>query len=264
VWLRFASTELVLLLSVSAAFGYRFLRESQQERALRQLFGRYVSSDVLQEVLRHPEGIIEGQDRVASVLFADIRGFTSTTAGQAPKDVIAWVNAYFEAMSEVIDRNGGFLNKFIGDGLMVVFGAPVSEGEPKDAERAVRTALQMLERLRALNEENAAQAARGLWRPPVHIGLGVHTGPVAAGNVGARRRMEYSVMGETVNLAARLESASRKFDGVDLVISPATESLVRARFVTEPLGVADAKGFDAQVHVFTVRAERGVPSGGTS
>jgi adenylate cyclase len=262
IWLRFVSSGLGLMLILAAALGYRFLQESEHEREMRRLFGQYVSSDVLQEVLRHPEGIIEGQDRVASILFADIRGFTSTSAGKPPKDVIAWVNDYFAAMSEVIDRNGGFLNKFIGDGLMVVFGAPVSDGEQQDAERAVRTALQMLERLEKLNADNAARSAEGLWRPPVYIGLGVHTGPVAAGNVGSPQRMEYSVIGETVNLAARLESATRKFDGIDLVISPSTERLVRERFVTEALGLADAKGFDEQVQVYTVRSERSAPIGG--
>jgi adenylate cyclase len=263
-WLPVWSTVVVLVLSVAAGFGYRFLRGDTQERKLKELFGRYVSSEVLDEVLRHPEGVVlEGQERVASVLFTDIRGFTSTSAGRPPNEVIAWLNDYFAAMGDVIDRNGGFLNKFIGDGLMVVFGAPVSQGEKKDAERAVRTALEMLSRLEDVNRENAAHAAQGLWRPPIAIGLGVHTGPVAVGNVGSPRRMEYSVIGETVNLAARLESATRKFSGVDLVISPATEVLVRDRFVTEALGAADAKGFSEQVQVYTVRSEKGSSSGGT-
>ena len=257
VWMRVVSTEAVLLLSLVAALGYRFLRGDEQERRLKELFGRYVSADVLREVLRHPEGVvIEGQERTASILFADIRDFTATSAGRPPRDVIGWVNDYFAAMSEVIERHGGFLNKFIGDGLMVVFGAPVTAGEKEDAERAVRAALAMLERLSALNGQNAARAAGGPWRPPIRIGIGIHTGTLAAGNVGSPRRMEYSVMGETVNLAARLESATRKYDGVDLVVSEATERLVRDRFVTEPLGDAEAKGFAERVRIYTVRSER--------
>jgi adenylate cyclase len=262
IWMKFVSTESVLMLSALAGLVYRYWRGNKQERELKELFGRYVSPDVLEEVLRHPEGIpLEGQARTASILFTDIRGFTSTSAGQPPNDVIAWLNEYFEAMGEVIDENGGFLNKFIGDGLMVVFGAPVTHGEKQDAVRAVRTALQMLKRLEALNRRNVVLSAQGLWRPPVHIGLGIHTGPVAAGNVGSPRRMEYSVIGETVNLAARLESATRKFDA-DIAISPATELLVRDHFVTEPLGLADAKGFSDQVHIYTVRSEKDVSSGG--
>jgi adenylate cyclase len=264
-WMPFVSTEAVLMLSLSAALGYRFLRGNEQERMLKELFGRYVSSEVLHEVLRHPEGVaIEGQERTASILFADIRGFTATSAGQPPRDVIAWVNDYFAAMSEVIERNGGFLNKFIGDGLMVVFGVPVSKGDQEDAERAVRAALQMLERLEGLNRENAARAAQGMWRPPIRIGVGIHTGPLAAGNVGSPRRMEYSVIGETVNLAARLESATRAFEGVDLVISPATEKLVRDRFVTEVLGTGEAKGFRERVQMYTVRSELPVSAAGAS
>ncbi len=264
-WLPFVSTETALLLSLSAALGYRFLRGDEQERKLRELFKRYVSSEVLQEILRHPEGVvIEGQERTASVLFADIRGFTAQSAGQPPREVIAWLNGYFAAMSVAIERHGGFLNKFIGDGLMVVFGVPVSEGVERDAERAVRAGLEMLERLQGLNRDNAASAALGLWRPPIRIGIGIHTGPLAAGNVGAPMRMEYSVIGETVNLAARLESATRGFEGVDLLISPATERLVRERFVIEPLGAAEAKGFSEQVQVYAVRAERPAAPGGAS
>jgi len=257
LWVRVVSTEAVLLLSLVAALGYRFLRGDEQERRLTELFGRYVSADVLQEVLRHPEGVvIEGQERTASILFADIRDFTATSAGRPPRDVIGWVNGYFAAMSEVIERHGGFLNKFIGDGLMVVFGAPVTGGDREDAERAVRAALAMLERLSALNRENAARAAEGQWRPPIRVGIGIHTGTLAAGNVGSPRRMEYSVIGETVNLAARLESATRRYEGVDLVISAATEALVRDRFVTEALGEAEAKGFAERVRIYTVRSER--------
>ena len=256
LWLRYISTEAALLVSVPVALGYRFLRQSAQEKRLRELFGRYVSGEVLQEILRHPEQVaIEGRQRTATVLFTDIRGFTSTTAARPPEEVIAWLNEYFAAMSEVIKRNGGFLNKFIGDGLMVVFGAPVSQGEQKDAERAVRTGLEMLERLKELNRENAARAGDGAWRPPIGIGVGIHTGPVAAGSVGSPERMEYTVIGETVNLAARLESATRKFD-VDVVISPATRKLVDERFETAPLGLAEAKGFTEQVEVYTVRSER--------
>ncbi len=263
VWMPFVSTESALLLSLSAALGYRFLRGDEQERRLRELFGRYVSDEVLKEVFRHPEGVvIEGQERTASILFADIRGFTARSAGQPPREVIAWVNDYFAAMSEVIERHGGFLNKFIGDGLMVLFGVPVSRGVRDDAERAVRAGLQMLARLETLNRDNRGRAERGLWRPPIRIGIGIHTGTLAAGSVGSPRRMEYSVIGEAVNLAARLESATRRFQDVDLLISPATEALVRERFVTEALGAAEAKGFSQQVQVYTVRAERPETAGG--
>ena len=256
VWIPVVSTLSGMLLAVPVGLGYRYLRGDAQERRLKELFGRYVSADVLREVLRHPEGVvIEGQERTASILFADIRDFTATSAGRPPRDVIGWVNDYFAAMSEVIESHGGFLNKFIGDGLMVVFGAPGTGGEREDAERAARTALAMLERLDALNRDNAARGADGPWRPPIRIGIGIHTGPLAAGNVGSPRRMEYSVIGETVNLAARLESATRKH-GVDLVVSEATERLVRERFVTEPLGAAEAKGFRAPVEMYTVRSEK--------
>jgi adenylate cyclase len=160
--------------------------------------------------------------------------------------VLAWLNDYFTEMSDVVKRNHGFLNKFIGDGLMVVFGVPLGVSVREDACRAVRTAVEMLERVEALN----AQRAPG--RPELHIGIGIHTGALTAGTVGSRDRLEYSVIGETVNLASRLESLCKELH-TSLVLSPTTREHVQWAFDTVPLGQTRVRGFEGAIEVHTLR-----------
>jgi CHASE2 domain-containing sensor protein len=255
MWVRFVSTEVSLVLALPAGLGYRYVHERRmkalaeaERRQLMGLFERYVSPEVSAQILqRRAEIVLAGEERVATVLFSDIRSFTALTAGKASAQVLAWLNRYLTAMSEVIRANGGFLNKFIGDGIMVLFGVPLSESVEKDACRAVRAALQMLESVEGLN------ARRGPDQPHLRIGIGLHTGPLTAGNVGSRDRLEYSVIGETVNLASRLESLTKEFK-TGIVMSPQTRELVRECFETAPLGDAEVRGFTGKIPLYTVRA----------
>ena len=147
-----------------------------------------------------------------------------------------------------MDANRGFLNKFIGDGIMVIFGIPLSEGIEQDACRAARTAAQMIRRVEELN----AQRKPG-W-PELKIGIGIHTGRLTAGNVGARNRLEYSVIGETVNLASRLEALTKEFK-TSIVLSPITEQFVRTQFQTVELGASAVRGFDGEMPFFTLESK---------
>jgi class 3 adenylate cyclase/CHASE2 domain-containing sensor protein len=255
VWMRFVSTEAVILLALPTGLAFRFLQERQlkaeaeaERGELMGLFGRYVSPDVAAEIWRRKaEIVLAGEEKTATVVFTDIRNFTGLTANKPSAEVLAWLNDYFTAMSGVIDRHKGFINKFIGDGMMIVFGVPL-EGDPReDACRAVRAGLEMLERVEAFNVEQA-----GTGRPHIGIGVGVHTGPLTAGNVGSRDRLEYSVIGETVNLASRLESLCKEFKS-SLILSPTTEELVRGDFPTEPLGETQVRGFEGKIKIYTVR-----------
>ncbi|MGH9556102.1 MAG: CHASE2 domain-containing protein [Terriglobales bacterium] len=255
VWMRYVATQACVLLALPAGLGYRFLEErrlkshAQAERAqLMGIFSRYVSPEVAAEIWeRRSEIVLGGQERTATVLFSDIRSFTAITAGKPSTEVLAWLNDYFTAMSAIVQKNGGFLNKFIGDGIMALYGIPLGEGAQADACRAVRTALEMQSELEALNRE----AARDGQRPRLAIGVGIHTGPLTAGNVGSRDRMEYSVIGETVNLASRLEGLTKDFH-TGIVLSPATWALVRDSFQTRELGEAEVRGFEGKVRVYTV------------
>jgi len=253
IWMSFASTELGIALTLPGGLGLRFFRERrlkthiEAERGqLMEIFERYVSPEVAAEIWeRRDEIVLEGHERTATVLFSDIRGFTSLTAGKPSHEVLAWLNEYFDAMSQVIKRNGGMLNKFIGDGMLVVFGVPLSEGPEEDARRAVRASLEMLERVDALNREGKP------GRPECSIGIGLHSGTLTAGNVGARDRLEYSVIGETVNMASRLEALTKDFDTC-IVMSPHTRDLLGDQFKTLPLGEVSVRGFPDKVHVHTL------------
>lgn len=225
---NYVSGGMVLLAALPAGFAYRFVEErwlkgraEAERKQLMGIFSRYVSPEVAEEIWkRRGEIVLAGEDRTATVLFSDIRSFTQLTAEKPSAEVLAWLNEYFTAMAELISADGGFLNKFIGDGIMAVYGVPLSHGPVEDACAAVRTALRMGERVAELCEKH-----KGEPMYPFKIGVGIHTGPMTAGNVGSKDRMEYSVIGETVNLSSRLESLTKDFH-CDIVLSPDTWELV--------------------------------------
>jgi adenylate cyclase len=251
LWIRFISTEVALFLAVSGGWGYRFWEERRmkgfveaERRQLMALFERYVSQEVAAEIWsRRDEIVLAGEERVATVLFSDIRNFTALTAGKPSSEVLSWLNRYLTDMSEIISQNGGFLNKFIGDGIMVVFGAPISHGTTEDSCAAVQTAIDMLAHVAELNVHAQPH------QPPLKIGIGLFTGPLTVGNVGSPNRLEYSVIGETVNMASRLEALTKKF-GTDVVMSSATYQCVRDRFATIALGETEVRGFQGRLPVF--------------
>jgi adenylate cyclase len=256
IWIPFLSLEACIVLALPAGLGYRSVEERREKklmeaerRQIMGLFERYVSADVAAEIWkRRDEIVLGGEERVATILFSDIRGFTAMTAGVPSHEVLAWLNRYLTAMAEVIKENRGFLNKFIGDGIMVVFGAPLTEGAREDACRATRCAIEMLERM---DKWNATLPA---GQPEMKIGIGIHSGTVTAGNVGSPDRLEYSVIGEAVNLASRLEALTKDFKS-PIVISPATWEYIRNEFTTVPLGEAQVRGFTSAIPLYSVQKE---------
>jgi adenylate cyclase len=215
------------------------------------LFSSYVDPSVAETIWkRRNELSLGGEEHIATVMFTDIRGFTALSANQPPAQVLRWLNRYLAAMDDVIRAHGGFLNKFIGDGLMIIFGLPLSAGSPqKDATRALQAALAMLARVTQLNEEAADPTM-----PSLRIGIGIHSGTLMAGSIGSATRQEYSVIGETVNLASRLESLNKSFK-TEILLSAATREIVGADFPgIESLGLAKVAGLDEPVAIFTLRA----------
>jgi adenylate cyclase len=253
LWVHFVAAEAGMILAIPAGVGYRYLDERRlkaraetEQREVMDLFRRYVSPEVAAEIWnRRSEIVLAGQQRTATVLFSDIRNFTALTAGKSSAEVLEWLNNYLTAMSDVVGVNRGFLNKFIGDGIMVLFGVPLSDSTERDACRAVTTALEMVRRVEQLNATRRPE-----W-PELHIGIGLHTGVLTAGNVGAPDRLEYSVIGETVNLASRLESLTKVFK-TEIVLSPATQQLVASQFDTRALGETEARGFTGKILVYGV------------
>lgn len=253
-WFPFLSSIVGLALTAPAGLGYRFFEErllrsrvAAEREQIMGMFSRYVSPDVAQQIWdRRQELVLAGEERVATVIFTDIRSFTAITAGKPSQTVLRWLNDYLAAMDEVITEHRGFLNKFIGDGLMILFGVPLSAGEANDAQNALNCALAMVERVARCNEDHAGSADY----PQLKIGVGIHTGGLTSGSIGSAKRMEYSVIGETVNLASRLESLTKELH-CDIVMSAATYELVKeSGYDLRPLGPVAVRGFDEKIELY--------------
>ena len=231
------------------AVGFNTMVEGLKDRdKLRDTFGKYVTPAVAAHLM---QGDVElgGKTLPVTILFTDIRGFTTFSESMPAQEIVALLNEYFSVMVGIIMEEGGVVDKYIGDAIMAVFGAPV--GAKDDAVRAVRAAIRMR---RALVGLNAKLRSRGI--PELQTGIGIHTGEVVAGNIGSPQRMEYTVIGDPVNVASRLESTTKEL-GVNVLISEGTfkavEHAMEARFVRE----VQVKGRVAAVRAYEVLGEIG-------
>jgi adenylate cyclase len=174
-----------------------------REEVARANYSRFMPEYVVRQMLEHPESFkLGGANQRVTVLFADVRGFTSISEHAPPERVVQILNLYFSAMTEIIFAHGGTLDKYIGDGLMALFGAPAAT--PQDASNALAAAVAMQRRMEVLNGE-----LRATGLPEISVGIGLHTGEATVGYIGSERRSEYTAIGDTVNLAARLESRAQ-------------------------------------------------------
>ena len=211
----------------------------------RDRLAKYFSKDVVDLVLNNPESLGQGGQRMtATVLFADIRNFTQLSTVMQPEQVVELLNRYFSTMVDIIFKNGGTLDKFLGDGLMALFGVPYPIEKPE--ERAVRTALEMLDALQELNRD---LEAKGMLR--LDIGVGINSGPVVAGNIGSSQRHEYTVIGDTVNLAARLEALNKE-TRTQILVSAPIHAAIKSSFRTRQLGPLRIRGKPEPVEVYAV------------
>ncbi|TMJ81281.1 MAG: adenylate/guanylate cyclase domain-containing protein [Alphaproteobacteria bacterium] len=201
------------------------------------LFGQHVSPQVVDRLLA--AGSTTSSDaRQVAVMFVDIRGFTAAARTRSPQEVVDRLDAAFAVLVEIVDRNGGIVNKFLGDGFLALFGAPFDD--PDAARRAVTAAREMLA---AIEQHNV----RSDW--PLRIGIGLHFGNVVAGNVGSPRRKEYTVIGDTVNLASRIEGLNKQF-GSQLLISDAVRQAIGQDVDAIPLGDVPIRGYEQPVRVW--------------
>jgi class 3 adenylate cyclase len=236
------------LTGAAASTSLRLLRrvrdEEGQRQELNRLFGQYVSDDVRDKVVREG-GLTTGERHVVAVLFSDLRGFTTWSEKTAPAEVVQRLNQYFDRMVAAIDAHGGTVDKFIGDAVMAVFGGVRNLERPADA--ALLAARAMREELVKLNEQWARQ---GL--PPLDNGIGVHFGEVLQGPIGASSRKEFTVIGDTVNTASRLESATKELGAGVVLSAAAADALSPAlRETVRPLGEVALKGKAQPVAVFS-------------
>jgi adenylate cyclase len=223
--------------------GYMLVFEDiTREKRVRNTMARYVAREVVDRLLASGGDVLQGNTLVATVLFADIRRFTTLVEAMGPHDTVALLNEYFTEMVEVIFKHSGMLDKYMGDGLMAIFGAPVSSGD--DADNALRVATDMI---RALRRLNARRTEAGLQ--PIEIGVGLATGEVLAGSVGSVKRMEYAVIGDSVNLAARLESAN-KYYGSSVLLSGVSVAALQKPGVLRRLDLIRVKGMTRPTDVY--------------
>lgn len=215
----------------------------KEREFVKDTFSRYVPKEVVDQLMeRKIRPRLEGELRDVTVFFSDIRGFTEKTERLGAEQIVHILNRYFTAMTEVVLHYDGMLDKFSGDEMMVVFGAPLVHDD--DPFRAVEMGLAMMQRLTILNEEFSREGME-----TIGIGIGINTGKAIAGNIGSEKRLNYSVIGDDVNLASRLVSQAK---AGEIIISEATYEIVKQRFVCEALGEVQVKGKSKSVKMFRV------------
>jgi adenylate cyclase len=232
---------IVTLYAMNMSWGY--FVESRTKRQFTDLFGQYVPPELVDEMAKNPEGYsMEGRKAELTVLFSDVRGFTTISEGLEPDELATLMNLYLGAMTEVIRGHRGTLDKYIGDAIMAFWGAPVADSD--HARHAIIAALDMQVALLELNKELLVKG----W-PELKIGVGVNTGPMTVGDMGSPVRKAYTVMGDAVNLGSRLESITKQY-GVGIIAGEGTYELVKKDFVFRELDRVKVKGKDEPVGIY--------------
>ncbi|MFO0794521.1 MAG: adenylate/guanylate cyclase domain-containing protein [Candidatus Brocadiaceae bacterium] len=220
IWLHLVCPADVVPLTYTIVFAYRYSIEDKEKRRIWKIFKHYVSEEVVEELLQYPGTIPLGGNRVqVTVLFADIRDFTSFSENRDPWQVVAVLNSFFARMVDIILKNKGTLDKYIGDGLLAFFGAPITRSG--HADMAVISAIEMVSQLETLNRELNLDK-------PLSIGIGIHSGEAIVGNIGSAQKMEYTIIGDTVNIASRIERITRE-SNANILITGETFELLNNR-----------------------------------
>ena len=215
---------------------------------VRDLLGKVVSPEIAAQLLQS-DLKLGGEERVVTILFCDLRDFTTLSEKLPPTDVLALLNRYLDRMSIIIEQHGGVIDKYIGDAIMALFGAPVAAADAP--ERAIAAARDMARALDTLNREFAAEG-----KPALAFGIGINTARVVAGNMGSKTRLNYTVIGDGVNLASRLEGLTKDpAYGTPIIVSDATLAAMKTRPAARELGEVKVKGKAESVKIFALSAK---------
>ncbi|MCP4129824.1 MAG: adenylate/guanylate cyclase domain-containing protein [bacterium] len=230
-------------LTFSLIISYRVMAEQKEKKYIRQTFSKFVSKSVVDDLLKHPDKIkLGGERKILTVLFSDIRGFTSISEKLTPEELVEHLNVYLQEMTNIIISHLGTLDKYVGDEIMAFWGAPVPQ--ENHALLACKAAIIQMEALNRLNEN---------WRlnnkPPLDIGIGINTGDMVVGNMGSASRMDYTLMGDNVNLGARLEGTNKVYK-THIIISEYTYEHVRDQVIVRELDLIKVKGKEQPVKIY--------------
>jgi adenylate cyclase len=247
-WVNMTYPMLNLVLTYLGITGYRYWTEEREKKKIRGAFQYYLTASVVEQMLRNPDKLrLGGEKKDLTVLFSDIRGFTQISERMTPETLVKFLNEYLTKMTDIVFKYDGLLDKYMGDAIMAIWGAPLDQ--PDHASRACYTALDMVDELKVLQGKWAAEGM-----PRLNIGIGVNAGPMVVGNMGSDRRFDYTVMGDSVNLGSRLEGLNKVY-GTNIVVSEMTYERVREEILGRELDAVRVKGKDqpVKIHELIVR-----------
>jgi len=242
-WVNMTYPLLNLVLIYLGITGYRYMTEEKEKKKIRGAFQYYLTASVVEQMLKNPEKLkLGGEKKDLTVLFSDIREFTSISEGLNPETLVKFLNEYLTKMTDIVFKYDGLLDKYMGDALMAIWGAPLDQTD--HTLRACYTALEMVEELRELQQKWAAE---GL--PRLNVGIGINAGPMVVGNMGSERRFDYTVIGDSVNLGSRLEGLNKVY-GTNIIVSDMTYQRVQEEILGRELDVVRVKGKDQPVKIY--------------
>jgi adenylate cyclase len=248
-WLNLIYPVLTMVVIYLGITIYRYITEEREKKKIKGAFQYYLTASVINEMLKDPTKLKLGGDKKdLSVLFSDIRGFTSISEKMTPEELVHLLNEYLTAMTNVVFKYEGLLDKYMGDAIMAVFGAPLDQ--PDHAVRACRTALGMMEELKRLQKKWAEEE-----KPVLNIGVGVNTGDMVVGNMGSEMRFDYTVMGDSVNLGSRLEGINKEY-GTNIIISEFTYKAAKDVLFCRELDSVRVKGKKLPVSIYELIGEK--------
>ncbi|MFA4910702.1 MAG: adenylate/guanylate cyclase domain-containing protein [Desulfobacteria bacterium] len=251
VWINIVYPFLTLLLVYIGVTIFRYMTEEREKKKIKGAFHYYLTASVINEMLKNPEKLkLGGEKKDLTVLFSDIRGFTTISEGLSPEMLVKLLNEYLTVMTDIVFKYDGLLDKYMGDAIMAVYGAPLDQED--HAERACYTALDMMDELKVLQAKWEAEGT-----PRINIGIGVNSGPMVVGNMGSQRRFDYTVMGDSVNLSSRLEGANKQYS-TNIIIGEVTYEKVRDKFFCRELDSVRVKGKDLPVKIYELVGRNGV------